>query len=167
MQTKVPAKLIFLNGASKATRHELAEQLQKSLDEPFLYFGIETLLYSLPESYVEGDHALEGFYQEEKLWYVGPYGKRVIAGMAEATKVLLEKGLNLIMDEDCNVEALKYYQRLYAKFTTLFVDLSDNPKKDQSHYDLSLKLSGEFKKEACDIKQALLSLPTKTIIHGL
>jgi chloramphenicol 3-O phosphotransferase len=47
-------RLIYLNGTSSAGKSSLAEALQPLLSQPFLFFSIDTLLYTLPPSELDG-----------------------------------------------------------------------------------------------------------------
>lgn len=98
-------RLIYLNGTSSAGKSSLAEALQPLLVEPFLFFSIDTLLYTLPPSELE---AVKGKapYKRDLDW------NSLFSGYFACVRSLLDHG-NLVI-ADCpvyNEEMAERYQR--------------------------------------------------------
>lgn len=132
MQTT--AKLIFLNGPSHSGKTTIAKALQAKIEEPFLHFGVSTVVGMLPERMVgTQETAREGFYWHHKgknaaensfQIIAGQYGKRVVSGMGYACLTLLQKGLSLIIDDVCyGAEQLQFYVNLFKEFPSLYVGI--------------------------------------------
>lgn len=87
-------KLIYLNGTSSAGKSSLAEALQPLLAEPFLFFSIDTLLYTLPPSELEGVKG-KAPYERDLDW------NSLFSGYFACVRALLDHG-NLVI-ADCPV----------------------------------------------------------------
>ncbi len=87
-------RLIYLNGTSSAGKSSLAEALQPLLDEPFLFFSIDTLLYTLPPSELEGVKG-RAPYKRDLDW------NSLFSGYFACVRALLDHG-NLVI-ADCPV----------------------------------------------------------------
>ena len=103
-------RLIYLNGTSSAGKSSLAEELQPLLEQPFLFFSIDTLLYTLPPGELE---AVKGkaSYKRELDW------NSLFSGYFACVRSLLDHG-NLVI-ADCpvyNQEMAERYRKSLGDF---------------------------------------------------
>ncbi|MFF2732738.1 chloramphenicol phosphotransferase CPT family protein [Streptomyces sp. NPDC058008] len=107
-----PGHVIFLNGTSSAGKTTLARAIQEESDEPYLYWGIDTLFSMVPEKWAGGRGGLlsfEGFRYDRSeqdedgrqlisIRY-GNVGRRILAAACASVAKLALKGCNVVVDE--------------------------------------------------------------------
>ena len=96
-------KLIYLNGTSSSGKSSLATALQPLLPQPFLFFSIDTLLYTLPPSELKAVMG-KARYTRDLDW------NSLFSGYFTCVRALLDHG-NLVI-ADCPV----YNQEMAARF---------------------------------------------------
>lgn len=107
-----PGHVIFLNGTSSAGKTTLARAIQEESDEPYLYWGIDTLFSMVPEKWAgaRGGHlSFEGFrydrseHDEDGRQLIsiryGDVGRRMLAAACASVAKLALKGCNVVVDE--------------------------------------------------------------------
>lgn len=107
-----PGRVIFLNGTSSAGKTTLARAIQEESDEPYLYWGIDTLFAMVPEKWAGargGPLSFEGFRYDRserdedgrQLITVryGDVGRRMLAAACASVAELALKGCNVVVDE--------------------------------------------------------------------
>lgn len=107
-----PGHVIFLNGTSSAGKTTLARAIQEESDEPYLYWGIDTLFSMVPEKWggARGGHlSFEGFrydrseHDEDGRQLIsiryGDVGRRMLAAACASVAELALKGCNVVVDE--------------------------------------------------------------------
>ena len=103
------SKIIFLNGVSNSGKTAIAEELQATLEEPYLHISVENFVKMMPSEY-------------KKQITINSYNKRVITGMGYASLALLKKGLNLILEEVCYERSqMLFYFKLFKAFKAFYV----------------------------------------------
>jgi chloramphenicol 3-O phosphotransferase len=96
--------IILLNGTSSAGKTTLAKALQDALPTPYLVIGIDTVVFALPNRYVN-----EAAYWQQVYRYtyregrisgitIEPYGDRLVRGMHRAVAGLARCGLDVVVD---------------------------------------------------------------------
>jgi chloramphenicol 3-O phosphotransferase len=97
MDSEGPAgRLLVLNGGSSAGKTTLARKLQSSLDGPWVLFGIDAVMWTLPVDMV-GDPA--GLQITDGTIRRGPDFMRLYAGFQRAVATLVSSGIDVIVDE--------------------------------------------------------------------
>ncbi|MFF1344800.1 hypothetical protein ACFVZJ_02185 [Streptomyces sp. NPDC058322] len=107
-----PGHVIFLNGTSSAGKTTLARAIQEESDEPYLYWGIDTLFSMVPEKWAgaRGGHlSFEGFrydrseHDEDGRQLIsiryGDVGRRILVAACASVAKLALKGCNVVIDE--------------------------------------------------------------------
>ncbi len=104
-----PGRIVLLNGASSAGKTTTARALQQMLETPWLRTGIDQFWSMIDERWIEmGARAHEGilwrFVEEGEApptvrITLGPWGKRLVAGMHHAVAALARAGNNLVVDD--------------------------------------------------------------------
>lgn len=87
--------IIILNGTSSSGKTSILKALQGFLDDPYLEFGIDKMIWMLPDRYLE-----------RPLWddvlgladRAGVIGHRLVLGMHQSLEILSKSGLNVIAD---------------------------------------------------------------------
>src|SRR5436190_24352353 len=102
------SKVIFLNGSSSVGKTSLVKAIQYLSDEPWLTFGIDSVIDAMPGKLVgSGKGAAEGFHfvsdfekgfpsTEIKL---GSIGKKIAALAPKIVKLLVDNEFNVVVDE--------------------------------------------------------------------
>jgi chloramphenicol 3-O phosphotransferase len=96
--------LILLNGTSSAGKTTLAKALQDTLPTPYLLVGIDTVVFALPNRYVNDPACWSEVYQYhydgDRISGIGiqPYGDQLVRGMHRAVAGLARAGLDVIVD---------------------------------------------------------------------
>jgi chloramphenicol 3-O phosphotransferase len=88
--------LLALNGGSSAGKTTLARKLQSSLDGPWLLFGIDVMMWTLPVEMVgdpDGIQIIDGKIRR------GADFMRLYAGFQQALATLVTNGIDVILDE--------------------------------------------------------------------
>jgi chloramphenicol 3-O phosphotransferase len=93
----VPADVIVLNGFSSAGKTSIARALQSLLAEPFLTFGIDTLLLALPFVAENEPFGIE-FFSDGRV-VAGEEFRRIERTWYEALATIARSGTGLIIDE--------------------------------------------------------------------
>jgi len=97
--------IIYLNGTSSSGKTSIAKELQKLRQEPYFYFSIDTLLYSLLDEDLE---AIMGKrpYQQKLNW------EAIFEGYFASVAALSNTGNNVIADCPVYSEKLgKYFKK--------------------------------------------------------
>lgn len=129
-------KVIFLNGASSSGKTTLANNLRLSLEEPYLYLGLDTFITMLPLGYIgqvpPADQCMqlipfvdkEGHNQVELKY--GPKGRILIKSMYETVRILANNGWNVICDDVCFElqEVAKILDRLEVILISVYAPLT-------------------------------------------
>lgn len=95
LESKMPGKIIILNGTSSSGKTSIARALQDLMDEPYLDAGLDRFLWMLPKRYLD-----------RPLWddvlglnvKAGETGRRLVTGMHRAIKTLSLAGINVVAD---------------------------------------------------------------------
>ena len=95
--------IVLLNGTSSAGKTTLARAVQDALPSPCLLVGIDTVVYALPERYLNADWAHMFSYEHDadgRISRVTPteYGHRLVRGLHAAVAGLAHAGLDVIVD---------------------------------------------------------------------
>jgi chloramphenicol 3-O phosphotransferase len=106
--------IVFLNGTSSAGKTSISKALQNAMPTPILRTGLDHFCAGLPDSlFVCVDEAVDEKHPAEvdgwlevyrdgtlvELPKIGPVGKRLLAGMYQATAAVALAGNDLIMDD--------------------------------------------------------------------
>lgn len=132
-------KLIYLNGTSSAGKSSLATALQPLLSQPFLFFSIDTLLYTLPPSEL---NAMMGKirYKRDLDWNC------LFAGYFACVRALLDHGNRVIADCPVyNEEMAERYERSLGDYEHIFkvkvhcpLEVAEQREKDRSDRTIGL-----------------------------
>lgn len=125
-------QIIFLNGCGSSGKTSIARAIQDLSPEPWLRFGIDSLIEMMPESYMAfGKKAAEGYFSfipgendrgPTMRVESGPLGKLAFPAMAAIAHILAEHGNNLIIDEVLlEDDMLKKYVEHLKPYSTYFV----------------------------------------------
>jgi chloramphenicol 3-O phosphotransferase len=96
--------IIVLNGTSSAGKTTLAKALQDALPEPYLAWGIDTVVYALPRRYLgplwSTDVFSYGYAPDGSIAAIhpAPYGDRLVRGLHAAVAALARAGIHVIVD---------------------------------------------------------------------
>jgi chloramphenicol 3-O-phosphotransferase len=90
-----PGTIIILNGASSSGKSTLLHLLQERLDEPYLDFGLDKLIWMLPKRYFAQPLWDEVLGKADQ---AGQYGHQLVHAMHRAIRSLAENGLNILVD---------------------------------------------------------------------
>jgi chloramphenicol 3-O phosphotransferase len=96
--------IILLNGTSSAGKTTLAKALQDVLPTPYLVIGIDTVVFALPDRYVNDPRYWQQVYRYHydgeriSAITIEPYGDRLVRGMHHAVAALARAGLDVIVD---------------------------------------------------------------------
>lgn len=104
------ARIIYINGPSSAGKTQLALALQEALEEPFLYFSIDTLIGLMPERVNDwtGQRQAIGYSFQpttddagNTIYRVvaGPYGRKVAPAFRALVVTLARADLSVIVDD--------------------------------------------------------------------
>lgn len=112
-------KIIFLNGTSSSGKAAIARQLQEILDEPYLYFSIDSFLHMLPERFMATEDSEPSIENEKMLAEMMP---GLISAIHYAIQAFARRGYNIIVDHVLqNQDWLIDCVNLLHKFPVLFV----------------------------------------------
>lgn len=90
-----PGTIIILNGASGSGKSTLLHLLQERLDEPYLEFGLDKLIWMLPKRYFAQPLWDEVLGKADQ---AGEYGHQLFRAMHRAIRFLAKNGLNILVD---------------------------------------------------------------------
>ncbi|MBN1537826.1 MAG: zeta toxin family protein [Anaerolineales bacterium] len=112
-------KIIFLNGASNSGKAAIARQLQEILEEPYLYFSIDSFLHVLPEKYMSTADSEPSIENEKVLSEIMP---GIMSAIHQSICMFASRGHNLIVDhvlqnQDWLIECIQ----LLENYPVLFV----------------------------------------------
>jgi len=93
----VPVDVILLNGPSSAGKSSLARAIQELFDEPWLTFGIDTLITAMPYKLTGAPEGLV-FHDDGRI-DVGPTFRALEADWRRALGDMARAGTKLIVDE--------------------------------------------------------------------
>jgi chloramphenicol 3-O phosphotransferase len=102
------SKVLILNGCSSAGKTSLVKAIQHLSEEPWLTFGIDSVIDAMPGKLVgSGKGAAEGFHfvsDFEKGFpitkvKIGSIGEKVSNLAPEIVKLLADNGFNIAVDE--------------------------------------------------------------------
>jgi chloramphenicol 3-O phosphotransferase len=111
--------IIFLNGTSSSGKAAIARQLQEILEEPYLYFSVDSFLHMLPERFMSTEDSEPTIENEKILSEMMP---GIISAIHHSIRTFASRGHNLIVDhvmqnQDWLVDCIK----LLEEFPVLFV----------------------------------------------
>jgi len=86
---------LILNGTSSSGKTTLIRMLQVALNQPFLEFGLDKLIWMLPKRYFSPPYWDEVLGKAD---HAGEYGHMLVHGMHCAIRSMAEKGLNILAD---------------------------------------------------------------------
>ena len=129
-------KIIILNGCPSVGKSTIAEEIQLTVDEPYLYAGIDTFVHMIPSSWfvftneltkTEGIQFIIGKDEDGKPTIklgMTPTLEKLMMGYINAVKGLAEAGNNVIVDGVITKkEWFDYIEERFKGFTTCFVGL--------------------------------------------
>jgi chloramphenicol 3-O phosphotransferase len=141
-------QIIYLNGPSSAGKTPLARALQNSLSEPFLVFGLDQMIFMMPDKLNDWNNFitspgfnLEAVKESGKVTGykvdVGPYGQQIITTLKDVVVALARAGNNVIIDDvslgkqevDVWRHALKDFSVLWVGVTAPLEVLQEREKK--------------------------------------
>ena len=93
--------IIFLNGCTSAGKSSLAQQLQSSLDAPFLLTGIDDAFRMIPLRYHNSHDGFKFTKDSDNLVQLsfGDFGKATLYAHQLAVSAMGKSGSNMIVDE--------------------------------------------------------------------
>lgn len=104
-------KIIILNGTSSSGKTTLAKELQQTLEEDYLYMGIDLFVQMLPEDFFIISDGNNPPSAEGMLWIIdeesqrlmemrlGPKAVQFKKSMYRAAKAIASTGFNIIIDD--------------------------------------------------------------------
>lgn len=130
-------QIIYLNGPSSAGKTTIARALQNTLKEPFLVFGIDQMIFMMPEKLNDWHtHTLAlgfswqpieneaGVVSAYKI-HTGPFGKRMIQALKDIAVTLTLSGQNLIIDDvSFGKEGVQEWRNALQEFNVLWVGVT-------------------------------------------
>ncbi len=146
---KYTYQIIYLNGPSSAGKTPLARDLQNTLQEPFLVFGLDQTIEMMAQKYnnwniptnapgfsIEPEKDNEGNNAYEI--HAGPYGQRILQTVKDVTVTLARTGHKVIIDDvsigkeqvDAWRAALKDFKVLWVGVTAP-LDILEQREKDR------------------------------------
>ena len=90
-----PGTILILNGTSSSGKSTLIRLLQKDLNQPYLEFGLDKLIWMLPKRYFSPPLWDEVLGKADQ---AGAYGHQLVHAMHRAIRSLAENGLNILAD---------------------------------------------------------------------
>jgi chloramphenicol 3-O phosphotransferase len=104
-------QIIYLNGPSSAGKTPLARALQNYLSEPFLVFGLDQMIFMMPDKLNDWNNFVKtpGFSLEAVIQtpdastgyriHAGPYGLQILQTLKEVVVALATAGNKVIIDD--------------------------------------------------------------------
>ncbi len=93
----VTIQVIVLNGGSSAGKSEIVRQLQAVLPQPWLAFGVDSLIEAMPQSMQESDAGIE--FAPDGGVSVGPEFIALQAAWMEGIAAMVRAGARVIIDD--------------------------------------------------------------------
>jgi len=155
-------KVIILDGCPSSGKTTIAEEIQASIGDPYLYAGIDTFVHMIPENWISFSSELnkvkgiefifstdEGGKSMIKLG-VNPTVEKLVRGYVNAIKGLAEAGNNVIADGVITKkEWFDYIKETFDDLTTcyvgLYAPLEVLEKRESARWDLDGQARGHFK----------------------
>ena len=100
-------QIILLNGPSSAGKTSIANCLQDTLDEPYLYLGLDLALSMLPQKY-------RNWKKPETIY-------RTLTGLHRCVAQLSGQGLNIILEQVLSEYEVSECSFLFSAYPVLFV----------------------------------------------
>lgn len=134
-----PVRIIFLNGVSSAGKTTLCTALQDTLDEPYLYIGLDDAYRMLPKRF-------QDFTDPSNR----PYIRQAVSGVNHCIAGLAAAGNNVLVDYVMTgMETLTACARLLEPYPVWFVAV----KCEREELELREKSRGRFGDRALVHKQ--------------
>ena len=132
--------IIILNGTSSSGKTTLIRLLQDSLDMPFLEFGIDKLIWTLPQRYFHKPLWDEVLGKADQ---AGKYGHQLVRSMHTSIRSMAENGLNILADHvliepDWVVDCAKQLEGLNAYLIGIHCSLETLEQREKERKDRTL-----------------------------
>jgi chloramphenicol 3-O phosphotransferase len=88
---------VILNGGSSSGKTSIVRHLQELLEEPWLTFGIDGLLESLPPPMLDTESSIQ--FEETGNIVVGPEFRRLERTWMAGIAAMVQAGVNVLIDE--------------------------------------------------------------------
>lgn len=133
---KQAVRVIFINGPSSAGKTTLARALQNTLDTPYLYIGLDTLICMIPYRLNNwfGGPAPQGFSwkvsrdaEGNPLAYLqaGPVAQHTTQLFKKIVRTMLKAGHHVIIDDICFTPAdMRAWQNVWQGYRVLTIGLT-------------------------------------------